>query len=108
MEKVWHQARLGVLSLNKFLFSINRSETENCIHCKVPEDLHHILDVFPLYDNIWKEIMGHIPRLSNNNIKSSISENLRYSFKRKAIQLIASCLKKRKILIKSKNKKTMK
>ena len=53
LNKIWHQTRLEVLPLNKFLHKIKKSETDKCPYCKVEENTNHFLSECKKYKNIW-------------------------------------------------------
>ena len=43
-NSTWHQARLGVLTNNNFLFNIGKSDTKDCRKCKKPETIKHLIE----------------------------------------------------------------
>merc|ERR1711991_83040 len=53
LNKIWHQTRLEVLPLNKFLHKIKKSKTDKCPYCKVEENTNHFLSECKKYKNIW-------------------------------------------------------
>jgi hypothetical protein len=63
---LWHQARLGVLPLNEYLFKINKVPSPNCDLCNKKEDLKHILTECPRFDNHCENFKEKLAWLTNN------------------------------------------
>ena len=65
LNKLWLQARLGVIPTNEFLKSINKSKDEKCRKCGQIETLEHILIECNFYENIRTNIIRDIKVLLN-------------------------------------------
>ena len=63
LNKLWHQTRLNVLPLNKFLYKIKKSKSNKCRTCKVEEDMNHFLTECKRY-----VIYGKITKLKEKGI----------------------------------------
>ena len=67
INKVWYQARLGVMQSKEFLKSIGRSKEEKCSKCGETETLEHILLKCKEYEDIRENRINELKVLLNQD-----------------------------------------
>ena len=103
LNKIWHQTRLDVLPLNKFLYKIKKSKTDKCSTCKVEEDTNHFLSECKRYDHIWKNNKIKRKRI-NTNLGTFLNPDKPPPDLYKLLKSIDKCIKIRKPRYNSKKK----
>ena len=96
IQKIWHQARLGVINTNAFLYKIKKAESNRCQFDNEWEDIEHIL----LKCEGYRVIRGKWPERRDGreteSLKVLLDEDRPPPEKRKISGKILKIIKKRK------------
>ena len=97
-NSIFHQTRLNVLPLDKFLFKIKKTKNDQCVFCNNAESTIHFLEECKAYEKIWSK--NNVNRKSIKvKLDNFLSADSPPAKKRKIVKLIEACIEVRKAKI---------